>query len=688
MPSTSAAQHRAMEAAAHGHSNLGIPKKVGEEFVAADAVNGNAAGVLFVAKDGDILLMRRAADEANYGGWWGLPGGKAEDGEEPLAAARREVKEETGFDCTDRLMKAFDAVVTPNKMAFHTFACGVDEKFSPVMKDGEHTGAAWFSIDGLPAKTHPSVVRALQERLSLGEDMTPEDWTGLRDGFAKWTREEEREAEHAQDQAFALDEAIKLKPLEKHPLAFDRKQESGRRIDDDGHLHLERTHISKANVCEYLGSEINAAMDGEPGWQMLEPQRLYKLWRHPEELEKAAATFNNKPLLVVHKPVHAREPNKPLIAGTIGSTPIFEYPYLDNSLAIWDGEAIDDVENEVKKELSSAYQYRADMTPGKTPDGEAYDGVMRDIVGNHVALVKEGRAGPDVVVGDTMENVTMAKVKMTRTGAAVRSVIALHIAPRLAQDAKVDLRPILAKLTAKNYAAQKPTIIAGITAATKGKLAKDATLEDLTGLVDALEKAPIADGEEEMEVEDMPEETMDGESDIHQFLKGKLGEDDYMKACDMLKAGHAADAETEEEKKKREEEEAKKLAGDVEKAVEEKTKDMVDKKAMDQAIEAATKTERKRQQDIADAREDVRPLVGSLKGAFDSAEGVYQAALGVMGVADADKITGIPALKAVLKAQRPQGGQAPKPSLATDAKVEDDLAKRFPHAARIKVNAA
>lgn len=36
MPSKTAKQHRAMEAAAHGKSNLGIPKKVAKEFVAAD----------------------------------------------------------------------------------------------------------------------------------------------------------------------------------------------------------------------------------------------------------------------------------------------------------------------------------------------------------------------------------------------------------------------------------------------------------------------------------------------------------------------------------------------------------------------------------------------------------------------------------------------------------------------------
>lgn len=36
MPSQTPRQHRAMEAAEHGHSKLGIPKKVGAEFAAAD----------------------------------------------------------------------------------------------------------------------------------------------------------------------------------------------------------------------------------------------------------------------------------------------------------------------------------------------------------------------------------------------------------------------------------------------------------------------------------------------------------------------------------------------------------------------------------------------------------------------------------------------------------------------------
>lgn len=40
MPSTSEKQRRAMQAAAHGHSTLGIPESVGKEFVAADKKAG------------------------------------------------------------------------------------------------------------------------------------------------------------------------------------------------------------------------------------------------------------------------------------------------------------------------------------------------------------------------------------------------------------------------------------------------------------------------------------------------------------------------------------------------------------------------------------------------------------------------------------------------------------------------
>lgn len=178
-------------------------------------------------------------------------------------------------------------------------------------------------------------------------------------------------------------------------LAFDRG--SVRSYDTDGRLHVARSHISKANICPYRGDEI-------PGAEMLglDPNKVYMLLRDPEELAKAAKTFNGLPLLSEHVPVSADDHKPDITIGTTGTNAQFNFPYLDNELVIWSRKGgIDDIESQQKKELSSAYHYDADMTPGVYM-GARYDGVMRNIVGNHVALVKEGRVGSDVVVGDSI----------------------------------------------------------------------------------------------------------------------------------------------------------------------------------------------------------------------------------------------------------------------------------------------
>lgn len=176
-------------------------------------------------------------------------------------------------------------------------------------------------------------------------------------------------------------------------LAFDAT-ESQRRIDGNGFMHVTLTNISKACVNPYLGQEI-------PGWQEqgLEPEEIYYALRDPEELEKAAHTFNGLPLLLQHDEESADNPSEQRV-GSTGTDAIFETPYLKISLSIQDQAAIDRVVNGSCKEISCAYKYTPDFTPGEF-DGVAYDFVMREIEGNHVALVPEGRAGSDVVVADS-----------------------------------------------------------------------------------------------------------------------------------------------------------------------------------------------------------------------------------------------------------------------------------------------
>jgi hypothetical protein len=185
--------------------------------------------------------------------------------------------------------------------------------------------------------------------------------------------------------------ALPLKEMKQDRMALDRA--TLRRIDADGHLHVESSAISKANICPYWGGEIpdNEALG-------LDPKKTYRLFRDPAELEKAAATFNGKPLLILHKVQTADGHDHDLTVGSVNNAH-FEAPYLKAELSVWDAAAIAGINSGEQKELSSAYRYVADMTPG-TYQGEAYDGRMVSIIGNHVALVTEGRAGSDVVVGD------------------------------------------------------------------------------------------------------------------------------------------------------------------------------------------------------------------------------------------------------------------------------------------------
>lgn len=208
-------------------------------------------------------------------------------------------------------------------------------------------------------------------------------------------------------------------------LAFDRA--SVRTIDANGRLQISRTNISKANVNAYYGREI-------PGSEELglEPNKLYRLWRHPDELRKAAKTFNNIPVLSKHIPDFPTDPPNEFRVGVTHSNAEFDGTYLTVGMSIWDNSAIAGIESREQRELSASYKYVADMTPGVTPDGEPYDGVMRDIFGNHEALVPDGRAGPDVLVADSLppELNHMRKHKV----AAIRATLK----PLLAQDADLE----------------------------------------------------------------------------------------------------------------------------------------------------------------------------------------------------------------------------------------------------------
>lgn len=225
----------------------------------------------------------------------------------------------------------------------------------------------------------------------------------------------------------AFDRALSSTGEDRDVFALDKL--TMRHFDIDGRLHVERCHISKANVCPYFGREI-------PNYQALglNANQVYKLYRDPEELAKGAHTFRNLQLLIIHTGVNADKPKPELTIGTIGNDVEFDAPYLKASLAVWTAEAIKLIETKKQAQLSASYRYRAEMVPGITPTGVAFDGIMRDIVGNHVALVENGRAGPDVYVNDStpLEFLTM------KHSAALAALAALGVTLNSEQTVALD----------------------------------------------------------------------------------------------------------------------------------------------------------------------------------------------------------------------------------------------------------
>lgn len=191
--------------------------------------------------------------------------------------------------------------------------------------------------------------------------------------------------------------------MKNYAITFDAKP-SMRTVDDNGFLHVALTPISKATVNPYLGSEIEGSR--EHGF---EPDKILYGLRDPAELEKGAKTFDGLPLLLEHHPTDAENLPKEWVVGSVGTDAVYEKPYLKNSLTITDAQAIKYVEDGVAQEISCSYRFTPEFKSGEFTEADGttvhYDFIMRDIRGNHVALVPQGRAGHDVRVADSVSTV-------------------------------------------------------------------------------------------------------------------------------------------------------------------------------------------------------------------------------------------------------------------------------------------
>ena len=394
-------------------------------------------------------------------------------------------------------------------------------------------------------------------------------------------------------------------------IAFDR---SMRTIDADGHMHVETANISKANVCPYYGHEIPNGK--ELG---LDPNRVYMLYRDAAELAAAAPSYENKPLMMKHVAVSADDPQKHFVVGTISNVR-FEYPYLKASLAVWDARAIEAIDSGAQEQLSCGYRYVADMTPGEH-EGVKYDGVMRGLKCNHVALVETGRVGPDVMVSDEQpKDIHTMKI----------SALVSALAPVLASDAKPsDVSALISTLLANDK-----------------KGGKDGAGEGI--------------GAKTLEEKDQPKAQ-------DKKAKDAGDPDDKVEAGDPEKANDADDPDMEmDEDPEMPEGGAKKPAKDSKKGY--------DKKAMDAAIASALAA----RDALHDARRKVEPVIGVT--AFDSADATFSAALKKLGIT----VDGVPAgAVGHLFDVATKSAAAPTAPLATDSAGVKSLRDAIPYYNRL-----
>lgn len=490
-------------------------------------------------------------------------------------------------------------------------------------------------------------------------------------------------------------------PFDLIRLALD---ESVRSYDQDGRLHVKVSHLTKACVNGYHGNEI-------PGWEKLglDPYRVYQLLRDPAELQKAVPTFNNIPLLDQHIPVTAADAKRERVIGSTGSEAAWNDPYIDNSLVFWTDPAIILIERNEQRELSSAYRYKPVMTPGVF-QGAPYDGVMTEIQANHVALVEDGRVGSDVVVMDSKPKEMRMKTALSPRAAYTAGSMAAYLAPKLAKDQKLpDLQALLAGVTAKNWDKKKPEVAAAIVRATKGIFAQDAEVHIHEHLDGAGAEAPgddlVADpanpdpqAPTDNGVANTPVTDDDLAAKVQQILQqAGVDENDIAIVVHALKAvkqpdpddanggggegggngnGNGAASDTEQLDKPGL---AKGPAMDSNKPVTARAM----KVAMDAAVEdAITKTtERLNARD--DARRFVRPWVGDIAVAMDSATEILQFALEQMG--EDVKDVHPSAFKALLSKIPKPNEQQPllRQPIAMDATGNKAYLERFPNANRL-----
>ena len=268
---------------------------------------------------------------------WGFPGGHVEEGESAIEGAIRESKEEICYVPKSGLSLIFE------DGDVRLFGCN-DGCFDPTLND-EHDAFLWATIEDAPEPL-----------------------------FKKISDEMEEIAEQAQSNS-----------------AMDKRD-----YDTNGWFEIKDNPLSVVGVYPYMGRSISADCIQD---------RLYGVYRPESELSSQDCIDSFKLIPWIDDHVMLGNEDAGLtpseqkgVQGVIGQDVYFDGTTLKGNIKVF-SEAMANLIANGKKELSCGYRCRYEYAPG-TFNGEHYDYVQREIRGNHLALVENGRMGPDVAVLD------------------------------------------------------------------------------------------------------------------------------------------------------------------------------------------------------------------------------------------------------------------------------------------------
>ena len=153
-------------------------------------------------------------------------------------------------------------------------------------------------------------------------------------------------------------------------------------LTSEGYLRAWAT-IARTGVQQYTDADGSIRREYRPEAEVASPISL--------------ASFAGKAITLEHPSVLLDSSNtKDYQIGFTSTEVVYDNGFVRAVMTITDKDAIERIMRGDAKEVSAGYRVNYEAIPGVTDSGENYDGIQKDISGNHIAVVRRGRAGPQV----------------------------------------------------------------------------------------------------------------------------------------------------------------------------------------------------------------------------------------------------------------------------------------------------